>query len=103
MLQLGADLDYSAKLCEEAPTQIQVGHLGAYVLDGWRLLLAIRRVRKSDLDTIEDDDLQLTELSLLPPDLVEADLLRNLARDHDLLLTHRSTATSRGIGIILQS
>jgi hypothetical protein len=83
--ELGADLHDGSKVGKQVTTHTKLGDARADIAD--RLVpLRIGSVGIDKSQTVEDDDLQLVQLGLLPADLLEADLLRDLCREDDRLL-----------------
>lgn len=82
LIQMGTNLDNRPKTDKEIAAQSQLSHLGTHFPDG--LLLATSTGRGVDSHILDENQVEFMQLGLLVADLVEADLLCQLARDNDL-------------------
>lgn len=81
--QLTTNVEHRIKPLKQVAAKVKLGDLGTRL--GYDALLLILSPRGSDLQVLKDDGGEHGRICLLPPDLLEADLLRTLTKEDDLL------------------
>lgn len=90
LIHMGTYVDNRSETNKEVPAKSQLSDLGAHISNG--LLVAMGSARRVDTHIIDKNQLQLTQLGLLLPDFVEANLFCDLAGDDVLTWLCRDLA-----------